>query len=142
MVAGLPDNGGAYFFIDRDQGSALTLTLWTSEAAALKSDETADKSRGSLPRHTRLTMSKLFLALEPFLGRASDSEHDVISVRPVAARYSETTAGASLQTTAPLAAARAIALTASRTPVSYSSSSGKSDPAGAMRAPIAFCASP
>ena len=47
MVAGLPDNGGAYFFIDRDQGSALTLTLWTSEAAALKSDETADKSRES-----------------------------------------------------------------------------------------------
>ena len=47
MVAGLPDNGGAYFFIDRDQGRALTLTLWTSEASALKSDETADKSRES-----------------------------------------------------------------------------------------------
>ena len=47
MVAGLPDNGGAYFFIDRDQGRALTLTLWTSESAALKSDETADKSRES-----------------------------------------------------------------------------------------------
>jgi hypothetical protein len=30
MVAGLPDNGGAYFFLDRDQGRALTLTLWTS----------------------------------------------------------------------------------------------------------------
>jgi hypothetical protein len=47
MVAGLPDNAGAYFFVDRDQGRALTLTLWTSESAALKSDETADKSRES-----------------------------------------------------------------------------------------------
>jgi hypothetical protein len=47
MVAGLPDNGGAYFFVNRDQGRALTLTLWTSEAAALRSDETADKSRES-----------------------------------------------------------------------------------------------
>jgi len=25
MVAGLPDNGGAYFFIDREQGRAFTL---------------------------------------------------------------------------------------------------------------------
>lgn len=47
MVAGLPDNGGAYFFIDRDLGRALTLTLWTSEDAALRSDQTADKSRES-----------------------------------------------------------------------------------------------
>ena len=47
MVAGLPDNGGAYFFIDRDKGRAFTLTLWTSAAAATKSDETADKSRES-----------------------------------------------------------------------------------------------
>jgi hypothetical protein len=47
MVAGLPDNGGAYFFVDRDQGRALTLTLWTSEDAALRSDATADKSRES-----------------------------------------------------------------------------------------------
>jgi hypothetical protein len=47
MVAGLPDNAGAYFFIDRDQGRALTLTLWSSQSAALKSDETADKSRAS-----------------------------------------------------------------------------------------------
>ncbi|HET6311708.1 MAG TPA: hypothetical protein VFH00_12010 [Candidatus Nitrosotalea sp.] len=47
MVAGLPDNGGAYFFVDRDQGRALTLTLWTSEGAALKSDASADKSRES-----------------------------------------------------------------------------------------------
>ena len=47
MIATLPDNGGAYFFVDPDQGRALTLTLWTSEDAALRSDETADKSRDS-----------------------------------------------------------------------------------------------
>jgi len=47
MVAGLPDNGGAYFFVDREKGRALTLTLWTSAAAATRSDETADKSRES-----------------------------------------------------------------------------------------------
>ena len=47
MVASLPDNGGGYFFIDREQRRALTLTLWTSEAAALKSDEAAEKSRES-----------------------------------------------------------------------------------------------
>ncbi len=27
MIAGIPDNGGAYFLLDRDQGRALTLTL-------------------------------------------------------------------------------------------------------------------
>ena len=47
MVAGLPDNAGAYFFIDRDQGRALTLTLWRSEDAALRSDLAAEKSRES-----------------------------------------------------------------------------------------------
>jgi hypothetical protein len=47
MVASLPDNGGAYFFVDREQGRALTLTLWTSEGAALRSDESADRSRDS-----------------------------------------------------------------------------------------------
>src|SRR3981081_3029039 len=47
MVAALPDNGGAYFFVDRAGARAFTLTLWKSEGAALKSDETADKSRES-----------------------------------------------------------------------------------------------
>ncbi|HEY4897586.1 MAG TPA: hypothetical protein VII01_16060, partial [Solirubrobacteraceae bacterium] len=47
MVAGLPGNAGAYFFIDREDGSALTLTLWESEDAALVSDVTAEKSRES-----------------------------------------------------------------------------------------------
>jgi heme-degrading monooxygenase HmoA len=47
MVAGLPGNAGAYFFVDRDAGSALTLTLWESEDAALASDQAAEKSRTS-----------------------------------------------------------------------------------------------
>jgi hypothetical protein len=47
MVAGLPGHAGAYFFVDRDEGSALTLTLWNSEAAALASDQAAEKSRAS-----------------------------------------------------------------------------------------------
>jgi heme-degrading monooxygenase HmoA len=47
MVAGLPGNAGAYFFVDREDGRALTLTLWESEDAALASDVTAEKSRAS-----------------------------------------------------------------------------------------------
>jgi steroid delta-isomerase-like uncharacterized protein len=45
MVAGLPGNAGAYFFIDREAGRGLTLTLWENEDAALASDATAEKSR-------------------------------------------------------------------------------------------------
>ena len=47
MVAGLPGNADAFFFVDRDSGRALTLTLWESEDAAAASDWTADKSRDS-----------------------------------------------------------------------------------------------
>ena len=47
MVSGLPGNAGAYFFVDRDAGSALTLTLWESEEAAVASDQAAEKSRAS-----------------------------------------------------------------------------------------------
>jgi heme-degrading monooxygenase HmoA len=47
MVAGLPGNAGAYFFVDRDGGGALTLTLWESEEAAVASDRAAEKSRES-----------------------------------------------------------------------------------------------
>jgi steroid delta-isomerase-like uncharacterized protein len=45
MVAGLPGNAGAYFFIDRIAGRGLTLTLWENEDAALASDATAEQSR-------------------------------------------------------------------------------------------------
>lgn len=47
MVAGLSGNAGAYFFIDRAGGNALTLTLWESEAEALASDQAAERSRES-----------------------------------------------------------------------------------------------
>ncbi len=47
MVAGVPGNAGAYFFLDREAGSALTLTIWETEEAALVSDQTADQSRES-----------------------------------------------------------------------------------------------
>ncbi len=47
MVAAVPGNVGAYFFVDRERGRALTLTLWASDGAARASDQTADKSRAS-----------------------------------------------------------------------------------------------
>ena len=47
MVAGIPGSAGAYFFVDRDAGRALTLTLWENEEAALASDATAEQSRES-----------------------------------------------------------------------------------------------
>jgi hypothetical protein len=45
MVAGLAGNAGAYFFIDRTNGRALTLTLWSTEESARTSDANADASR-------------------------------------------------------------------------------------------------
>jgi len=45
MVAALDGNAGAYFFVDRDGGRALTLTLWKTDEAALASDATAEQSR-------------------------------------------------------------------------------------------------
>jgi heme-degrading monooxygenase HmoA len=45
MAEGLPGNMGAHFFIDREHGKALTLTLWESEEAARATDESANESR-------------------------------------------------------------------------------------------------
>jgi len=45
FVRGLPGNAGAVFLVDRDAGTALTLTLWESEAAAADTDKFADQSR-------------------------------------------------------------------------------------------------
>jgi heme-degrading monooxygenase HmoA len=45
FVSGLEGNAGAFFLVDRAGGRALTLTLWTSEAAAVASDAFADQSR-------------------------------------------------------------------------------------------------
>lgn len=47
MVAGLPGNADVFFFVDRDGGRALTLTIWESADAAAASDRMADRSRDS-----------------------------------------------------------------------------------------------
>ncbi len=47
FVSGLPGNAGGVFLIDREAGSALTLTLWHSEEAAEATDRFADQSRES-----------------------------------------------------------------------------------------------
>jgi heme-degrading monooxygenase HmoA len=47
FVEGLPGNAGVVFLIDRDSGTALTLTLWDSQAAAEATDQFAEQSRTS-----------------------------------------------------------------------------------------------
>jgi heme-degrading monooxygenase HmoA len=56
MVAGLPGNAGAYFFVDRQNQRAMTLTLWDDEAAAAASDEMADASRARTVAATGVTL--------------------------------------------------------------------------------------
>jgi heme-degrading monooxygenase HmoA len=58
MVAGLPGNAGAYFFVDRANHLALTLTLWESEEAVLWSDQTAEASRASTVAATGVELVK------------------------------------------------------------------------------------
>lgn len=47
FVKGLPGNAGVVFLIDRDGGTALTLTLWDSEEAARATDQFAEQSRAA-----------------------------------------------------------------------------------------------
>ena len=47
FVQGLPENAGVVFLIDRDGGTALTMTLWDSEDAAKATDKFAEQSRAS-----------------------------------------------------------------------------------------------
>jgi heme-degrading monooxygenase HmoA len=47
FVEGVPGNSGVMFFVDRENGQALTLTLWDSEQAATASDQYAEQSRES-----------------------------------------------------------------------------------------------
>jgi heme-degrading monooxygenase HmoA len=47
FVEGLPGNAGVMFLIDRDSGTALTLTLWDSQDAARATDRFAEQSRAS-----------------------------------------------------------------------------------------------
>lgn len=47
FVAGLPGNAGVVFLVDRESGTAMTVTLWDSEDAARASDEFAEQSRAT-----------------------------------------------------------------------------------------------
>ena len=47
MVAGLPGTAGTLFLIDRPGGTAMTVTLWDTEQAALVSDQYAESSRAA-----------------------------------------------------------------------------------------------
>jgi hypothetical protein len=47
FVAGLPGNAGGAFLVDREAGTALTLTFWETEEAAAETDKFADQSRAS-----------------------------------------------------------------------------------------------
>jgi heme-degrading monooxygenase HmoA len=47
FVEGLPGNAGVVFLIDREGGTALTLTLWDSREAAEATDRFAERSRAS-----------------------------------------------------------------------------------------------
>jgi hypothetical protein len=47
FVEGLPGNAGVVFLIDRDSGTALTLTLWDSQGAAMATDRFAEQSRAT-----------------------------------------------------------------------------------------------
>lgn len=47
FVEGLPGNAGVMFFVDREGGTALTLTLWDSEDAATATDQFAEQSRAT-----------------------------------------------------------------------------------------------
>lgn len=47
FVEGLPGNAGVVFLIDRDAGTALTLTLWNTEDAAEATDQFAEQSRAA-----------------------------------------------------------------------------------------------
>jgi hypothetical protein len=47
MVRGLPGAAGALFLIDRHGQSAMTVTIWDTEEAALVSDQHAEASRSA-----------------------------------------------------------------------------------------------
>jgi hypothetical protein len=47
FVEGLAGNAGAVFLIDRDSGTAITLTLWDSDDAARATDQFAEQSRAA-----------------------------------------------------------------------------------------------
>jgi hypothetical protein len=56
FVAKLPGNAGGMFFIDREAGTAMTLTLWETEEAAAETDKFADQSRASTVEATGMEL--------------------------------------------------------------------------------------
>ena len=56
FVATLPGNTGGAFFVDRDAGTAMTLTLWDTEEAAAETDKFADQSRASTVEATGIEL--------------------------------------------------------------------------------------
>ena len=56
FVAKLPGNAGGAFFVDREAGTAMTLTLWETEEAALETDKFADQSRASTVQATGIEL--------------------------------------------------------------------------------------
>jgi heme-degrading monooxygenase HmoA len=56
FVEGLDGNAGAFFFVDRSGGRALTLTLWKTDDAARASDLAADESRARTTASTGVTL--------------------------------------------------------------------------------------
>jgi hypothetical protein len=56
FVAKLPGNAGGAFFIDRDAGTAMTLTFWETEEAAAETDKFADQSRASTVEATGIEL--------------------------------------------------------------------------------------
>jgi hypothetical protein len=56
FVAELPGNVDAVFLIDRESGTALTLTLWETEEAAAETDRSAEQSRASTVEATGIEL--------------------------------------------------------------------------------------
>lgn len=70
-VRRIPGNTGAYLFIDRKTGSALSLTLWASEQALKASEETANQIRERNAGNINATIS----SVERFTIAATAGEH-------------------------------------------------------------------
>lgn len=47
FVEGLPGNAGVYFLVDREAGTAMTLTLWDTAQSAESTDRFAEQSRAA-----------------------------------------------------------------------------------------------
>lgn len=47
FVESLPGNAGVFFLVDREAGTALTLTLWDTAESAEATDRFAEQSRAS-----------------------------------------------------------------------------------------------